>query len=171
MILFLNAPTPLKSWKRPLGAAALLLLLLSLWFVFTPRRPADPPPGTLPESSWSRTGMMADIMISGISIEPAVPGPGQPFAVSVITQNRGIIMSGLYTITLSLTGPAGEALLDTSVAGNEPLESARTRLALSVPAGPARQPGTYTLTVGLEPEGFDDEQPGNNRSVRVFQVE
>ncbi|MBO8093750.1 MAG: hypothetical protein J7D60_10605 [Prosthecochloris sp.] len=171
VILFINAPTPLKSWKKPLGAAALMLLLLSVWFVSTPRRPSSPSDGTTPESTWRRTGMMADVMVSGIGIDPPVPDRSRPFSVSVVTQNRGIIESGLYTIRLVLAGPDRQTVLDTAITGNPPLESARTRAALSLPLAPLGKPGTYTLSVQLEPEGFDDEQPENNRSTRVFQVE
>ena len=173
MILFLNAPATKPNRNRKLwaGSTAFIILLLSVWFVLNPSPSASPPGQIARETSWSRAAMMAELMISAIEVVPAVPAKDRPFTVNVFIQNIGIIPSGSYTLHLVIKGPDGREVFRTLSEHNTALEPGQIGAGLSAAVDPVAYSGTYSVTVDLQPENFEDDNLSNNRSTRSFQIE
>ncbi len=173
MILFLQAPAgnPNRNRKLRAGVITLAIGLASVWLVFNPSPSPSPPGSAERETSWSRAGMMAELIISAIEVLPSVPSQQEPFSVNVFCQNIGIITSGTYAMRLTITGPDGREVFRSATEGKGALEPGQIGVGLSTTVDSVGPAGTYTVTVELHPENFEDENLANNVSTRSFQVE
>ncbi|MBL6955437.1 MAG: hypothetical protein ISR54_01235 [Chlorobium phaeobacteroides] len=149
---------------------ALMMLALSLVFLMNDYRISDPPPEEIPrENNWQRSGVMADIVVSGIDIKPLVPRAGEAFVLNVFCQNRGIIPTGRYTLDVSVSDASGNELYTGRTSRNTSLEPGQTGLSFSSSIISGTVPGRYSISVQLTPDDFEDENPGNNKAVRTIE--
>ena len=169
MILFVESQ---GSKKRRIGAIlAMLMLLASLSFLMNDYRLSVSPPGDIElEKSWARSGVMPDIMISGIEVQPLVPLAGEPFALNVFCQNIGVVRTGSYGVDVTVRDRDGKEVFTGQAARKKALDPGQTGAAFSalVTLGPV--PDRYTVSVVVKPESFEDSNPANNRSSKVIDV-
>ncbi len=146
-------------------------LVAFLWFALDGYRLSVAPTGEIPrESSWARSTVMPDLMVSAIEIAPAVPVAGESFRLSVFCQNIGVVSAGRYGLRLTVTNDGGETLYTRTVAGNAALDPGETGSGFSSADMRLQKPGGYEVTVRIVPEGFEDAKPGNNGASRRFDV-
>jgi len=149
---------------------ALIMLALSLVFLINDYRVSDPPPEEITrEDSWQRSGAMADVVVSGIDVTPPVPRAGEAFVLNVFCQNRGIIPTGRYTLDVSVSDANGKEVYAGRTSRNKVLEPGQTGLSFSSSIIPGNVPGRYSISVQLTPDDFEDENPGNNKAVRIIE--
>ncbi len=169
VILFVESP---GSKKRRIGALiALLMLLVSLAFLMNDYRLSESGPEEIRrEKTWARSGIMPDIMISGIQVQPHVPLAGEPFSLSVFCQNIGIVRSGAYSISVSVTEEDGKEVFTDHAFLDKTLDPGQTGAAFSASIMFDDMPGRYSISVEVTPEGFEDLNAENNRSVKVIDM-
>ncbi len=151
---------------------ALLMFIASLAFLMNDYRLSEPFPDDMQrEKSWARSGPMPDIMISAIEVEPHVPRPGEPFTLHVFCQNIGIVPSGRYDLFVTVSDAKGNELYSDSSRNNGLLEPGQTGAAFSAGSMRFEDKGSYTISVVVDPDGFEDSNTENNRLSRVIAVE
>ena len=150
---------------------ALLMLVLSLAFLINDYRLSEPAPDNIPrEKSWARSGIMPDIMISGIEIQPPVPKAGKPFVLNIFCQNIGIIRSGFYDLEVSVRDRQGNEVFSGKTSRNKALDPGQTGAAFATSMLRGDISGRYTVSVSVVPCGFEDSNPQNNHASRVIEV-
>ena len=150
------------------GMAALAVFL---WFAADGYRLSVAPPGEIPrESSWARSTVMPDLMVSAIEIAPSVPVAGEPFRLNVFCQNIGVVSAGRYGLRVTVTETGGETLYTRTVAGNAALDPGETGSGFFSADMQFRKPGSYEVAVRIVPEGFEDGKLENNGASRRFDV-
>ena len=169
MILFVESP---GSKKRRIGAILVLLMLFaSLAFLMNDYRLSGSAPEEIRrEESWARSGVMPDIMVSGIEVQPLVPVAGESFALNVFCQNIGIVPAGAYNIDVTVIGKNGKEVFTGHALRKKALDPGQTGAAFSASITLDNVPGRYTISVAANPEGFEDSNLGNNRSVKVIEA-
>lgn len=169
MILFVESP---GSKKRRVGAIfALLMLVVSLAFLMNDYRLSESGPEEIRrEKTWARSGVMPDIMISGIEVQPLVPLAGEPFILNVFCQNIGIVRTGTYSIVVTVNGKDGKEIFADRAFRDKTLDPGQTGAAFSASITPGKISDRYTISVMVTPEGFEDSNLDNNSSVKVIET-
>ncbi|PWW82626.1 MULTISPECIES: hypothetical protein [Prosthecochloris] len=170
MILFVESP---GSKKRRIGAIlAVLVLFASLLFLMNDYRLSESTTGDIQrEQSWARSGVMPDIIVSGIEVQPVVPRVNEPFVLSVFCQNIGIVRSGLYSIDVIIRDANGMEVFKERAIRKNALEPGQIGVAFSASVTlDGDPPGLYTISIVASPEGFEDSNLENNRGSRVVDM-
>jgi hypothetical protein len=170
VILFVESQ---ESKKRRMGAIlTVLVLFASLIFLMNDYRLSGSTTGDLErEESWERSGVMPDIMVSGIEVQPTVPRVAESFVLSVFCQNIGVVRSGIYSIEVIVGDVNGDEVFNSRAVQKKVLEPGQIGAAFSASVDlKGFLPGTYTISVMVSPEGFEDSNSGNNRSSRVVDI-
>ena len=170
MILFIESP---GSKKRRIGVIlAILLLLASLVFLMNDYRIAGSASDAIQrEKSWARSGIMPDIMVSGIEVQPLVPVAGEPFTLHVFCQNIGIVRAGTYGVDVTVKDRSGKDVFKGRDFHKKALDPGQTGAAFSASVMSGNIPGKYTITVAVKPENFEDSNSGNNRSSKIIDIQ
>ena len=169
MILFVESPGSRR--RRRVTLFAFLLFVVSLVFLMNDYRLSEPPPEDIQrEKSWTRSGVMPDIMVSGIEVQPHVPQAGKPFVLNVFCQNIGIVRTGLYDVDVTVNDSSGNEVFAGQTVHNEALYPGQTGSVFSASVACGNTPGRYTISVLVTPNGFEDSNPQNNRTSRVIDV-
>lgn len=160
------------SKGRRIGAIlALLMLLASLVFFMNDYRLSESNPDDIQrEKSWARSRIMPDIMVSGIEVQPLVPRAGSRFVLNVFCQNIGIVRTGPYDVDVTVRDEEGNEVFADKVFRKEALDPGQTGAAFSASITFDRNPGRYTISVVANPDGFEDNNPENNRGSRVIDM-
>ncbi len=169
MILFVESP---GSKKRRIGAILVLLMFFaSLAFLMNDYRLSGSTSEKIRrEKSWARSGVMPDIMVSGIEVQPFVPHGGEPFVVNVFCQNIGIVATGRYVVEVTVTDRYGNKVFSGHSFRNDALDPGQIGAAFSTSITLEKASGRYTIAVLVNPDGFEDSNSENNRGSRVIDV-
>lgn len=145
------------------------MLVASLAFLMNDYRLSESGPEEIRrEKTWARSGIMPDIMISGIEVQPLVPLAGEPFSLNVFCQNIGIVRTGAYSIDVSVAEEEGKEVFRDHAFLDKTLDPGQTGAAFSASITLGDMPGRYRVSVEVTPEGFEDLNSDNNRSVKVI---
>lgn len=169
VFLFVESP---GSRKRRIGTIlALSVLLVSVVFLMNDYRlNGSNKKAVQREKSWARSGVMPDMTVSGIDVNPLLPTGGQPFQLHVFSQNIGIVPTGSYSVEVLIRDLAGRVVFRSTEHKDRRLDPGQTDAAFSASIILERYPETYTITAEIHPEGFEDSNAGNNSISRVIDV-